>query len=53
MRNVVLVAEQQLQSVRAERQLHFCFRLYEAEMQVVEVVRDRLVRLGNGVSISK
>jgi hypothetical protein len=45
MRKVVLVAKQQLQSVRAERQLHFCFRLSEAEMQMVEVVRDRLVGL--------
>ena len=42
-RNVILVAEQKLQCVVARSERNLRLRLPRAEMQVVEVVRDRLV----------
>jgi hypothetical protein len=47
MRDVVLVAEQELQSVVARGERHFCFGLPRAEMQMVEIVRDRLIERGH------
>ena len=47
MRDVVLVAEQELQSVVAWGQRHFCFGLPSAEMQMIEIVRDRLIEGGH------
>ena len=41
-RNMVLVAHQELERVRARRQLEHRLRLAQAEMQVVAVVRDLL-----------
>ena len=45
MRNVVLVAEQQLQSVHGAA-VSPSLGLSEPEMQMIEVIRDRLVHRG-------
>ena len=44
MRDVIRIAHQQLQRVRARWQLDHGFGLAEPEMQVMAVVRDRLVQ---------
>ena len=41
--DVVLIAEQQLQCVRPRRQREFNFGLPAAKMEMVFVVRDRLI----------
>ena len=45
-RNVLLVAQQQLQGVFAGRQRHLGLGLAGAEMQMVEVVRNGLIQRG-------
>ena len=42
-RNVIRVGENQLQTVRAEGQRDQCLRLSEAEMKVLEIIRDALI----------
>jgi len=43
---MALVAEQELQRVYSQWQRHSCFRLPGAEVQMIEVIRDRLVERG-------
>src|SRR4029077_11854862 len=45
-RHMALVAEQELQRVYSQWQRHSCFRLPGAEVQMIEVIRDRLVERG-------
>jgi hypothetical protein len=53
MRHVALVAEQQLNRVDPEREVDLRLGLSGAEVQVVEVARDRLVERRHGVSIKR